>query len=92
MFKNLKNIFPLLKETFDQFIDDKGFKMAAALSYYATFSIGPLLIIVISVAGFIFGEEAAKGELVKEIESLVGYDGAVLIQTILKGAANKSTG
>jgi len=92
MIKNLKNIFPLLEETFNQFIDDKGFKMAAALSYYATFSIGPLLIIVISIAGFIFGEEAAKGELVKEIESLVGYDGAVLIQTILKGAANKSTG
>ncbi|MDQ3020939.1 MAG: YihY/virulence factor BrkB family protein [Bacteroidota bacterium] len=88
----LKNIYQLLVETFNQFLDDKGFKMSAALSYYAAFSLGPLLIIIISIAGFIFGEEAARGELAIQMENLVGHDGAVLIQTIVKGAANTSTG
>ncbi|MBN8583741.1 MAG: YihY/virulence factor BrkB family protein [Ignavibacteria bacterium] len=66
--------------------------MAAALSYYTAFSLGPLLIIVIAIAGFFFGEDAAKGQIFSELKSLVGPDGAVMIETILKGASNKSTG
>lgn len=88
----LKNLYELLVETYNEFIDDKGFKMAAALSYYAAFAIGPLLIIVISVAGLIFGEEAARGELVKQIQGLMGKDSAEMVETIIKGAANKTTG
>jgi membrane protein len=88
----LRNIYRLLAETYSQFLDDKGFKMSAALSYYAAFSLGPFLIIIISIAGFIFGEEAARGQLVGQMEKLMGHDGAVLIQTIIKGAANTSTG
>lgn len=87
-----RNTFDLIVETYYQFLDDKGFKMAAALSYYAAFSLGPMLIIIISIAGFIFGEEAARGEIVKEFENLMGKDGAVMIETIIKGAANKTTG
>lgn len=82
----------MIYETFDQFIDDKGFKMAAALSYYAAFSLGPLLMIVISIAGIFFGEEAARGEISKQITYLIGADGAEMIQTIIKGASNKVTG
>lgn len=66
--------------------------MAAALSYYAVFSLGPLLIIIIAIAGFVFGEDAAKGQIFNEIKSLVGPDGAIMIETILKGAADKTTG
>ncbi len=87
-----RNTFDLIVETYYQFLDDKGFKMAAALSYYAAFSLGPMLIMIISIAGFIFGEEAARGEIVKEFENLMGKDGAVMIETIIKGAANKTTG
>lgn len=82
----------MIYETFDQFIDDKGFKMAAALSYYAAFSLGPLLMIVISIAGIFYGEEAARGEISKQITYLIGKDGAEMIQTIIKGASNKVTG
>lgn len=82
----------LIVEAFDQFIDDKGFKMAAALSYYAAFSVGPLLMIVISIAGLIFGEEAARGEISKQITYLIGNDGAEMIETIIKGASNKTAG
>lgn len=66
--------------------------MAAALSYYAAFSMGPLLIIAIAIAGFIFGDEAARGEIFRQINYLVGNDAALMIQTILKGAADKPTG
>lgn len=89
---NLKIIGELLIRTLNQFIDDKGLKMAAALSYYAAFSLGPLLIIVISIAGFIFGEEAARGEISNQITYLIGKDSADMIQTIIKGASNVSTG
>ncbi|MBE2218850.1 MAG: YihY/virulence factor BrkB family protein [Ignavibacteria bacterium] len=73
-------------------LDDKGFKMAAALSYYAAFSLGPLLIIVIAIAGFIFGEEAAKGQLFFELKNMIGSDGAQMMETIIKGASNTTTG
>ena len=66
--------------------------MAAALSYYTAFSFGPLLIIVISIAGLIFGEEAARGEISNQITYLIGKDSADMIQIIIKGASNVSTG
>ena len=89
---SFKLIWKLLVNTGDQFIDDKGFKMAAALSYYAAFSVGPLLMIVISIAGIFFGEDAARGEISRQITYLVGQDSAELIESIIKGASNKTTG
>lgn len=96
MVKTKKNFFKetlsLLGETYNEFLDDKAFKMAAALSYYSAFSMGPLFIIVIAIAGFIFGEEAARGQLFGELSRLMGPDSAVFLETILKGASSKSTG
>ena len=89
---SIKAIPSLIVKAYYELLDDKGFKMAAALSYYTAFSLGPLLIIVIAIAGFFFGEDAAKGQIFSELKSLVGPDGAVMIETILKGASNKSTG
>jgi len=93
---NLKDRLKVIKEitykTYDQFLDDKGFKMAAALSYYAAFSLGPLLIICISIAGFIFGEEAVRGELSSQITYLIGKEGAEMVEIIIKGASNLTTG
>ncbi|HMS65920.1 MAG TPA: YihY/virulence factor BrkB family protein [Ignavibacteria bacterium] len=88
-FKNIKELFV---DSLEQFIDDKGLKMAAALSYYAAFSLGPMLVIGISIAGIFYGEEAVRGEISKQINYLVGSDGAEMIQTIIKGASNKVTG
>jgi membrane protein len=82
----------MLFQAYNEFLDDKGFKMAAALSYYAAFSLGPLLIIIIAIAGLVFGEEAVKGQVFLEMRNLVGSDGAVMIETIVKGASDKSTG
>jgi membrane protein len=88
----IKEIPSLIVQSYYEFLDDKGFKMAAALSYYSAFSLGPLLIIVIAIAGFFFGEDAAKGQIFSELKNLVGPDGAIMIETILKGAASKSAG
>ncbi|HEY3250330.1 MAG TPA: YihY/virulence factor BrkB family protein [Ignavibacteria bacterium] len=88
----MKIIWELVKQTFLELIDDKVFKMAAALSYYAAFSLGPLLIIMIAIAGFFFGEEAARAGIIKEIRNLIGNDGAQMIETIIKGAANTTQG
>lgn len=95
MFKiklKFKDVKEMIYETFDQFIDDKGFKMSAALSFYAAFSLGPLLLIVISITGIFYGEEAVRGEISKQITYLIGKDGAEMIQIIIKGASNKVTG
>lgn len=88
----IRAIPSLIVQAYYEMLDDKGFKMAAALSYYSAFSLGPLLIIVIAIAGFFFGEDAAKGQIFSELKNLVGPDGAIMIETILKGAASKSTG
>jgi membrane protein len=88
----IKAIPGLIVQAYYEMLDDKGFKMAAALSYYAVFSMGPLLIIIIAIAGFIFGDDAAKGQVFNEMKSLLGPEGALMIETIVKGAADTSTG
>ncbi len=89
---SIKSIPSLITEAYFEMLDDKGFKMAAALSYYSAFSLGPSLIIVIAIAGFIFGEEAAKGQLFFELKNMIGSDGAQMMETIIKGASNTTTG
>ena len=87
-----KVLFSLLKETFQEWQDDKSSRLAAALAYYTVFSLAPLLIIAIAIAGAIFGEEAAKGELVGQIQGLVGDSGAEVIQGAINNANKPDTG
>ncbi|MBW6491263.1 MAG: YihY/virulence factor BrkB family protein [Lentimicrobium sp.] len=82
--KSLGKIWYLLKETFNEFIYDNGMKLGAALSYYTIFSLPPLLIIIISLSGFFFGEEAVRGEIFGQINGLVGSNAAIQIQDIIK--------
>lgn len=81
-----KVLFRLLKETFQEWQADKASRLAAALAYYTVFSLAPLLIMAIAIAGAIFGEEAAKGEIVGQIQGLVGTEGATVIETAIKNA------
>jgi membrane protein len=87
-----KNVWKFIKEVFDKFIDDKAPKLGAALSFYTLFSFAPLLIIAISIAGALFGRDAARGELVGQIKDFLGVEGAVLVQTALKNAQYKEQG
>lgn len=73
----------LSKQAITAWLDDAAPSMGAALSYYTIFSLAPLLLIVMSVAGFVFGAEAARGELFGQLRGLMGADAAQSVQTLL---------
>jgi len=89
---NAQSIWGLLKDTYDEWNEDKAPRLAAALSYYTLFSLAPLLVIAIAVAGLVFGQEAVQGELFGQIRGFVGDIGAAAIEDMIKGASNQSTG
>jgi membrane protein len=84
--------FGLVKETATEFGNDKAPRLAAALAYYAIFSLAPLLVITIAVAGFVFGEQAARGELVEQIGGAIGPQGAEMVQTMIANAGREGGG
>ncbi len=89
---NLKAVWGLFQETFNEWSNDKASRLAAALSYYTIFSLAPLLIIVIAVVGAVFGEDAARGEIYRQIRGLVGDAGAQVIQTAIESASQPKAG
>ena len=89
---NPKKIFGLLKKSASGWSDDKASTMAAALSYYTIFSIAPLLIIAVGVAGLVFGDQAARGEIHNQISGLVGDAGAKTIESMMAASSKKSDG
>ena len=82
----------LAKRAANGWVDDKASSMGAAIAYYSILSLAPLLLIVITVAGLIFGEEAARGALFGELSELLGDNGAAAVQAILKSASGLSGG
>jgi membrane protein len=82
-----KNIWILTKAAASSWVDDYAQSMGAALAYYTMFSIAPLLLIVISVAGLIFGVDAARGEIVGQLRGLMGREGAEAVQGMLESAS-----
>lgn len=89
---SIKTILALLKDTFAEWNNDKASRLAAALAYYTVFSLAPLLIIAIAIAGAVFGEEAARGEIVTQIQGLVGKEGAQFIETAIENASKPEAG
>ena len=79
----LQQWWQLCKQAVQSWSDDYAPSMGAALSYYSVFSMAPLLLIVISVAGLVFGEEAARGELFGQLAGLMGADAAKTIESLL---------
>jgi membrane protein len=90
--KRIKLFWSLLKDSFDEFLNDNGMKLSAALSYYTIFSLAPMLLVIISVFSIFFGRDAIQGELFGQISGLVGTSAASQLQVILKNAelSNKS--
>ncbi len=82
-----KDIWKLLKDSFAGFSDDKVTKLSASLAYYTVFSMGPLLILIISLCGIFLGREAIEGEVYKQLEGFMGSDTAKSLQDIIKNAA-----
>jgi membrane protein len=82
----------LLREALKAWSAHRASSMGAALAFYATFSIAPILVIAIAVAGFVFGPEAARGEVVAQFSGLTGKGGAETIQGLLAGAYHSELG
>jgi membrane protein len=85
-------IWPLIKLSVVSFKKDYAPSMGGALAYLTLFSISPLLIIVIAVAGFFLGPEAARGEIVMQLDGLLGSDGAAAVQGLLESASQPEEG
>jgi membrane protein len=90
--KTLKAAWALIKQTFQGWSEDKAPRLGAALSYYTIFSLAPLLIVIISVAGLVFGHDAAQGKLEEQLGGLLGADGAKVVQTMVLKASEKKGG
>jgi len=73
----------LVKDTVNKALDDKVLRLSAALSYYSVFSLAPLLLIAVSVAGAIYGEQAASGLLAQSLTSSIGADAANAVQDMV---------
>ena len=87
-----RQFFSLVKQALSAWADDYAPSMGAALSYYTLFSIAPLLLIVIAVAGIFFGAEAVRGELFAQLSGLVGNEGARAIEQMLASASTPKEG
>jgi membrane protein len=81
-----------VKEAAAEWQQDKASRLAAALAYYAIFSLTPLIIIIIAIAGSLFGEAAARGQIITQIEGAVGKEGAAFIQTLLQNTGHGGAG
>jgi membrane protein len=88
----LKGLWTVLKNSFKGFGDDKVMKLSASLAYYTVFSMGPLLIVIISLCGFFLGREAIEGQIYRQMDSFVGHDAALQIQQIIRNASISDQG
>ena len=82
----------LLKETGNAWIDDNAPRLGASLAFYTLLSLAPILIVVVAVAALAFGQKAAQGQLIWEIQDLVGTEGARAIQGLIQSASKPATG
>ena len=80
----VRGLATLLRDAGTNWVDDHAQSMGAALAFYTIFSIAPLLLIVIAVAGMVFGEEAARGEIYTQLNGLLGNSGARAVQGLLE--------
>jgi membrane protein len=89
---NVTKYWAILKEASTQWVADKAPRLGAALAYYTIFSLAPLLVIAIGVAGIVFGEEAAQGQIAVQVEKLVGQQGGAAIQAMVESASKPGKG
>ncbi len=86
------NAWALVSKSVNAFIEDEALTRGAAIAFYTVTSIGPVLFIVVAIAGLVFGEDAAKGAISNQLGSLMGQQGSELIQTAIQNASQRSSG
>jgi len=86
------NLWSMVKESVTAWIDDFAPSMGASIAYYTAFSIAPLLIIVIAIAGLVWGQEAASGYLYAQLAGILGDEGTKAVQAMVASASNMKEG
>jgi membrane protein len=84
MKKKIASVYRYTKQVFTEFIEDDILKYSASLAYYTVFSLAPVIIIMVSICGALFGKEAFQGHVYGQIKGLVGGEAAIQIQDIIK--------
>jgi membrane protein len=79
----VKSLWQNLKDSFKDFGEDRAMRLAAAMAYYAMFSIGPLLFVMITIAGWIMGEEAVRGQVSETLKGFVGEQSAKTMESMM---------
>src|SRR5712671_1377094 len=82
-FMSAKSITKIAKCTVEEFGEDNVLRLSAALAYYAMFSIGPLLVIAVGLAGFAFGHEAVRHQMQQQLQSMLGQNSAKMIESMM---------
>jgi membrane protein len=88
----LRKYFALVRTTVTGFIADDALSRGAAIAYYTVTSMAPVLLIVIAIAGFVFGTEAAQGAIVEQLSGMMGAQSAEMVQSMIQSAGNRGAG
>jgi membrane protein len=88
----LLNAWQLIYESVNEWINDRASRKGAALAFYTVFSLAPILILSIAIAGLFFGEEAARGEIFDQVKGLLGDDAAAAVQAMIQNASKPGAG
>ncbi|WP_158801984.1 MULTISPECIES: YihY/virulence factor BrkB family protein [unclassified Acidisoma] len=85
-------VWAMTKDTISGYIEDNCLSRGASIAYFTVFSLAPILLVMIAIAGFVFGEDAARGVLFGKLKGMLGPDAAGLIQSMIQSASNKKSG
>lgn len=88
----IKRFYDLAKKAVNAWLDDYAPSMGAAIAFYTVFSMAPLVIIVIAIAGFFWSREAVQGQLFQQVAAMVGADGAKAVESVVQGAQTPTQG
>jgi membrane protein len=92
MFTRTPAILPMFWTALRAWWDDDALRLGASLAYYTLFALAPILLVATAVAGLVFGAEAVRGEIVGQLDQLVGREGALAVQSLLEGASHRRAG
>jgi membrane protein len=82
----------LLRDTFREWLEDGANRLAASLAYYTTFSLAPLLVLIIAIAGLVGGREAAQSQTMAQVQDLLGVEGREFVEGMIESAGKPETG
>src|SRR4051812_47621060 len=87
-----RDIAHLMRDTYNEWSEDKVARLGAAMAYYAVFSLAPLLLICISLAALFFGQDAAQGRILESLKNIIGPQAASAVQSIVASTSESGGG